>query len=265
MVFCAICGESMVVGPSKGGSGKVYINYRCDTKNCSRVKKGIRAKIIFEFLFDFLKYGLKLTEADYRRYYNSLSKLTTESRNRLLTERHSKEGQIKYIERQVKDISLGLAKPGLMDSVIKTNQEKITELETEKATLKLEIDDINSKLTDPEKDKLTLEQFLNLSKNAGKLLQNANVALQDAIVRQIFLNLTVDESKVTSYQLKEPFATLLKTRQQHSSRLLATNIELLSPLADSIIANWNCTTFNDTIVMHASQTQKENQNLPFIY
>lgn len=65
---------------------------------------------------------------------------------------------------------------------------------------------------------LSLEQFLNLSKNAAAIIKAANVVGKDAICRIIFLNLTVDDKKVLSYQLKEPFATLLKTRHQLPSR-----------------------------------------------
>jgi hypothetical protein len=73
-------------------------------------------------------------------------------------------------------------------------------------------------LTDPQQDKLTIEQFLNLSKNAAMIVKSADAIVKDKICRYIFLNFTVDEEKVLSYQAKEPFLTLLEQREVLSSR-----------------------------------------------
>ena len=69
-----------------------------------------------------------------------------------------------------------------------------------------------------EEDVLTIEEFLNLSKNAARVVKAADAVVKDTICRIIFLNFNVDEEKVVSYQLKEPFATLLKTRENHYGR-----------------------------------------------
>jgi len=59
---------------------------------------------------------------------------------------------------------------------------------------------------------MSLEQFANLSKNAVTTIQSADAVGKDMICRQIFENWIVDEENVASYQLKEPFTTLLKQR-----------------------------------------------------
>ncbi|GDX62461.1 hypothetical protein LBMAG33_7710 [Candidatus Levyibacteriota bacterium] len=81
-----------------------------------------------------------------------------------------------------------------------------------------EIADLEKLIRDPQADQLSIEQFLNLSKNASLIVQSADERVKDIICRQIFLNFTVDEQKVLSYQAKEPFATLIKQRQQRPSR-----------------------------------------------
>ncbi len=81
-----------------------------------------------------------------------------------------------------------------------------------------EIDELRERISNPEKEKLTLSQFLNLSKQAENKVKSGTEVQKDTICRIIFLNLTVDEEEVLSYQAKEPFATMLKTRQSTSSR-----------------------------------------------
>ncbi len=73
-------------------------------------------------------------------------------------------------------------------------------------------------LRDPEKDALTLEQFLNLSKNASAIVKAGNAVVKDTIVRYIFLNISAGVDEILSYQLKEPFDTLLKQRENLSGR-----------------------------------------------
>lgn len=92
------------------------------------------------------------------------------------------------------------------------------ELKAKEKELEQKIFELNETLKDPEKDKLTIEQFLNLSKNAATIVKSADAIVKDQICKMIFLNLIVDEENVLSYQAKEPFDTLLKYRQLPSSR-----------------------------------------------
>ena len=80
------------------------------------------------------------------------------------------------------------------------------------------IDELTTKLIDPEKIKLSLEQFLNLSKSAAMAVKSADAIKKDAICRIIFLNVDVGIDNVASYRLKPPFDTLMKTRQIPLSR-----------------------------------------------
>ncbi|MDE2588719.1 MAG: hypothetical protein KGL95_03520, partial [Patescibacteria group bacterium] len=95
---------------------------------------------------------------------------------------------------------------------------RIEELLDSKNTYEDEIEKIKKQLGDPEKEKVNVSQFLNLSKNAATVVKMAHVTIQDRICRYIFLNLFVDEEKVASYQAKEPFATLIELRQLRTSR-----------------------------------------------
>lgn len=217
MVFCSFCNESMRVAPSKGNTKK-YLYYRCDNKRCLRKKRSVRAKVIFDFIYQLLEGGLNLTEKEYHEYYDNLSKLTDENRQKIRAQLNTHQGVLKRVQGEAKERSLQILKLDPQSRIYRENAERVSELEDEEVELQKEIAKLEKQIRTPEDDKLTLEQFLNLSKNGGVIVQSADERIKDIICRRIFLNFFVDEEKVASYQLKEPFDTLLKQREFLSSR-----------------------------------------------
>lgn len=216
---CAVCGHNMVVAPSTSHvKTRRYLYGRCDNPECMRKKKSIRTKVVFDFIYEFFEKYFKLTEAEYRQYYERLDKLSGQRRIQLKTKIHSLQGSLRALEADIKERSLKIVDMGLKDKIFEVNKQKIIEEEAEKDELGKEIEALKEKLTDPEKDRLSLEQFLNLVNNADRAVKSGNAVQKDTIVRLVFLNLDVDEEKVASYRLKEPFATLLKTRNLPLSR-----------------------------------------------
>ncbi len=216
MLLCKYCNRNMYVGPSTGF--KRYLFARCDTKGCLRVKKSIRMKVIFEFIYKFLEEGLNFTEIEYVEYYNSIINQTKSQREKVEIDLFRKRGLMGVITSEVKEKSLSLTKQKFSDTVIKINEQRIAELESEKESLAQEILQLQKSLSDPEEAGLNVDEFLNLSKNAAAVVKAADSIVKDTICRIIFLNLKVDEYNVLSYQLKEPFDTLLKTREIVSGR-----------------------------------------------
>ena len=213
IVRCALCDHNMVVAPSTSHTkSKRYLYYRCDNSDCRRKKRSIRAKVVFDFIYQFLRDYFKLTEADYKLYYDRLDKLSGERRIAIKTTIHSLQGSLKALEEDIKTRSLNIVDMRLKGKPLEINEQKISEEEAEKEDIEKKIVELKAKLTDPEKDRLSLEQFLNLVKNADSIVKSADAIKKDTIIRLVFLNLNVDEEKVASYRLKEPFATLLKTR-----------------------------------------------------
>lgn len=207
----------MVVAPSKSHTGKKYLYYRCDNKDCVRKPRSIRAKVIFNFIYGLLEDGLNFTEAEYNEYYANLMAITDEEQQVTRTELHNKQGLLKHTKREITELSLNLAH--LPDGRAKEEAlNKVSDLENQEEELERQIVDLEKLIRDPQSDQLSVEQFLNLSKNASLIVQSADERIKDIICRQIFLNFTVNEQKVLSYQAKEPFATLLKQRQQRTGR-----------------------------------------------
>lgn len=219
MISCSHCGNHMYIGPSLSGNKKNLLLYaRCDTEGCERKKKSIRVNIPLNFIYDFLEEGLHFTENDYNSYYKNLKSINEIDLAAVRTKIHNKRGILKRVEAEVKEISLGLLRSNIPEIAKKQGSIRLEQLNKEIETLQIDLVALENQLRDPEKDNLTLEQFLNLSKNAAAIVKAADAPIKDAICRYIFLNITVDEEKVVSYQLKEPFATLAETRKLQTGR-----------------------------------------------
>lgn len=219
MIICSFCGSNMYIAPSTShDKNKRYLNARCGNKLCSRPKKSIRMIKVFESIYKFFANEFKFTEDDYNKYYDNILKTSGQKRQKLKIEIHSRQGILKRVQAELNERSLGIIKLTKDSEAWKINENKINELSGQKQEHEGKIKKLEEKVTKPEEDRLSLEDFLNLSRNAGKIIQSANAIVKDQICRLVFTNLTVDEEKVLSYQAKEPFATLLKQRELLSGR-----------------------------------------------
>lgn len=226
IIRCAFCGSNMVVGPStSGGKGKnVLLYYRCDNADCEWKKnkdikpRNLRGKEIMKFLYDFFANDFNLTEKDYQRYYEKLGKLNETRTVTLKTKIRSLQGSLTALNEDIKSRSLKIVDLSLKGKAKEVNEQKITEEEAEKEELEREITKLKAQVKDPEQEVLSLEQFLNLVKKAEDIIKYADNVKKDAIVRLIFLNLFVNNEKVTEYRLKPPFDTMLKSLKGRSSR-----------------------------------------------
>ena len=218
---CAFCGSNMRVAPSLSGSKDRehrLLYCRCDNELCTREKRSCRVRFITEFIDVILKDGLKLTEKEYQLYAEGMKQLTNEQHGRLERDIHSLQGKQRAGNLELNKRSLAIIDFDKNSPVYQVNLKQIEELKQEKEQLQQKIDELTAKLIDQEKVKLSLEQFLNLSKNAAMAVKSADAVKKDAICRIIFLNVDVGIDNVASYRLKPPFDTLLKTRQLLLSR-----------------------------------------------
>ena len=77
MVYCAACESTnhMQVGKNKTGSGTYVLTYRCDNPACTRKPKSLRAKHVFNSIYERLD-KLELTNEAYERYSKRLDTMT---------------------------------------------------------------------------------------------------------------------------------------------------------------------------------------------
>lgn len=218
LIICSECKRPRYIGPSTSHTGKRYLNARCGTKSCSMRNKSIRMIKIFDFMYSFLENGLNFSESEYKQYFENLTNIHDIQRQKLTIDLNSRRGYLKHISGEISDRSLNIIKLDKNSTAWSINERKIESLAQEVVKVKNMISELEDKINKPEVDRLTLEEFLNLSKNAGNIIQSANAGVKDLISRKIFLNLIVDNEKVLNYQLKEPFTALLKQRNMSPSR-----------------------------------------------
>lgn len=238
MVICKYCGGYMYAGASSGNTNK-YLYYRCGHEGCKRKKKSIRGKVILDFIYNFFSKDFKLSKSDYIKYRDKFTKLADERRVKLRVQKNQKLGQIKAVKQEIKDRALNIGAIKTSDTTRQINENRIQELTEIQDQLEKDIKKIKKLITKPDDDMLSLQQFLNLAKNADEIVKKADAVQKDAICRLVFLNFTVDEEKVLSYRLKEPFKTMLKTRVVSSGRVKATDIELYRTLVDHLVTRWD--------------------------
>lgn len=211
MVTCSICGNHMYAGAVQGHVYK-YLTYRCDNKYCKRVKKSIRGKVIFDFIYELLEKGLSFGEKEYKQYLSAMKGLSGSRLEKAEREIHSKEARLKVVEREAIDTAIKMLNFAKDSPVIEIYEKRVADLKSEGTLLKADLVELKKSLPNPEEEVLTYENFLNLCRKAGTAIQTKDPVIKDAICRLLFLNFSVDESKVLSYQAKPAFEELLKTR-----------------------------------------------------
>lgn len=218
MVKCSFCERSMSPGASKSRAGTRYLYYRCTNHDCKRTKKSVRAKVVFDYIYQLLEGGVELTEKDYQYYYEQLTSQADAERLALKTDINSKEAALKATKRRSKSIGLKIIDYKQDSLVWKVNNDQMLKLEADTKDLEAQIAELRERETDPAQELLSIEQFLNLAKKAGSKVKAANEVGKDKICRLIFLNLVVDDEKVVSYQMTKAFSKLEKAQSVLNGR-----------------------------------------------
>lgn len=218
MVFCGVCKSDkwMIVGKNKpGGSTHLVLTYRCDNKNCTRYPKSVRAKYVFEAIYELLD-KLKLSDEAYERYSRRIDTFTDEKVIKIKNEISSKRGAYAHKKKELDELSLGLSKISRSSPAYEINENKINQLAIEVLELDEAVEKLNEKIANPSKIKLTKEQFLNLVKSAPDKIRAGSAVEKDRVARILFLNLTLDNEKRLSVIWKEPFASLVRAIEMSS-------------------------------------------------
>jgi DNA invertase Pin-like site-specific DNA recombinase len=225
IVKCSYCNSTMYVGPSRSRGGNRYLYYRCSNKGCTRDKKSIRAKIIFDYIYDFLEKGLNFTEKEYNKFYADIEKMHENRLDKFKIELHSRQSSLSNVTKKIRDIAEKLIDIDKTSVVWTVNSEKILKLQEEEENQKNEIKKLQEKISKNEVIRISLDEFLNTSKNASLIVKRGNAVQKDIICRNIFLNIFVGVDEIVSVKLKEPFNTLLKERVVNLNRVIHKYIE----------------------------------------
>ena len=88
-------------------------------------------------------------------------------------------------------------------------KQRIDARQIETSNLDDGLTEINQKIVDPSKLKLTAENFLNPLNSLDLQMRAADMLQMDLLARKIFLKLKIDQQKTFLYRYKEPFQTLI--------------------------------------------------------
>jgi site-specific DNA recombinase len=218
MVFCGVCNSDswMLAGKNKPGGSKHHVlSYRCDTPNCSRKPKSVRAHYLLDAMYELLD-KVQLSDEAYERYSARIDSFTDKKIIDIKTKIASKRGALAHKNKELDDLSLGLGNISRSSPAYEITDNRITTLAFEIQELDEEVSKLGIKIANPNKIKLTKEQFLNLVKLAPDKMRAGSAIEKDRVARILFLNLTIDNEKRLSVIWKEPFASLVRAIEMSS-------------------------------------------------
>lgn len=209
MVICSYCKRAMASGittkinKTKGTTGIYY--YRCETKGCERPKKSIRARVVMNFVFDFLEKHLFATCSNYDRFCRTVEVESVQHREEL-------EARLKSLQRAKTENEKTMQR--VKDLLMKNDDTLTAHFKGDMAKVKAEDDAIKKTITETEeliaKSKeapMTYEMFLELFRSAAITLKNNDdLSYRDQTIRLMFSNFVVDNEKVADFGLLQPFS-----------------------------------------------------------
>lgn len=209
IVLCGKCGDTLTAGvtPKKGKDGKVtrYFYYRCDNRQCESYGKSTRAKEIINWVIEFLQAHPFTSKSIYKRYSQEMLKVIEQKESEcahLLKSLAQQKTQAETRLEKTKDLLLGETDPTIKEVFkkdLKKIENKLHELVQSIAQAKEQKAKIQSSI-------LAYSDFIELFKNlAHTVKKTASMQDLDFIIRQIFLNFTLEGKKVAHYTLNSPF------------------------------------------------------------
>jgi len=216
MVICGSCGEYLDTGltskKKKSGEKYYYYYFRCENDGCKMNNKSVRAKVILDFIFNYLKNKPFSNETSYKNYKEEME-TTIEQRS---------------IEAKSKLLSLKIQKTKLEEKFIKTKeflvnnpdeqtkQNYMGDLEKIKEDIKiieLSIDKYKQIVEHGNTLILTYENFLELLEKMPIIMAHSkNLPELDYMVKKVFSNFKVKNNKVVEYTLNKPFDVLATSK-----------------------------------------------------
>ena len=207
-VICNACGATTQAGISKGNT-RDYYYFRCETDGCEREDKGTRAKVIVNFVKDFLSRKPFTSKEAYSSYKQEIVRIQHQGLSQL-------NSQIASAKSRTGSLTDDIA-------MIKSNLSKETDEEVkkvQKAELKLKdkqlldcrtlLAELLSKKTKVSKSPITFEEFTAIMEALPDKLDKVQSTTElNAHISKIFLNFSVDTKNVVNYTLNEPFSGLI--------------------------------------------------------
>lgn len=214
-VICGHCGNNMYVAIGPKNRGRKFY-YRCDYEKCGfrnkskeRFRHHIRAKVIVDFVIEFLRKNDLATREIYDHYVDDAKKVQKEKLHFLKHEKKSLIEKQKRLDNKIKKI-----KEYLLDADEDLKEDYENDLKLAKTQLK-ETQALSKKIDEKiEENKVSLLTFSKFTEQVRKIPDEIEktkiLKRKDYLIQKIFSNITTKDKKVASYQLNEPFSTFEK-------------------------------------------------------
>lgn len=212
-VFCDKCGMSKTAGITpkknkKGDETKRYFYYRCDTEDCPRRGKSTRAKVVIDYVCNYLSQKPFSSESSYKHYVEEMERVSAQRTIDAKRNLRALQSELVRLEEKIDRTKAILG--GNEDESVKElfradlqpTQEKIKEVEARIAKLQTFINAGKESI-------VSYSEFLELMEKMPKIIRGMkNMKELDYIIRKIFLNFTVDLENVVKSTLNSPFDVL---------------------------------------------------------
>ncbi|HRN70675.1 MAG TPA: recombinase family protein [Candidatus Woesebacteria bacterium] len=229
IVFCGHCGEEMTAtAPTKLTSVRKvnYFYFRCDTPGCKitlnksrKVKQNVRGKVILDFVDQFLKNNKIPYKKAYKHYVEEMKIVSENENKKLENARKSLQANLTNTADRIKTIKK-LMENSLDDiEVLNSFKKDLKEKEHKLKNLQKGLNEIKKAKLEGSKVVLTYKEFVELYNNLPITIEKTKaIQDKDKIIRKLFLNFTLKNKKVASYQLNQPFEEFYNMAVVSSSR-----------------------------------------------
>lgn len=220
MVICAECGELMTAGistkPKREGKPS-YFYYRCVTDDCPKYNKSIRARVIIEFIRNFLEKRPFSTQESYEHYVEEMKNVAKErfSQNKALSATlQAKKEKVLSRQNQIKETLLINSDEGTRDIF----KDDISKINTQLAELEAQILETSSYLEKNKVTVLTYSDFIKLMEYMPTYIGKIeNMKELDYIIQKMFLNFSIKDKNVANHTLNHPFDLLETSKVLHGA------------------------------------------------
>lgn len=207
-VYCSHCDGLMQAGISTGKTKKYYY-FRCQTVGCERYNKNTRAKVVIDFVLNYLEKKPFASKKAYESYRQEIITI----QNRGLSELNSQIASIKkknsLIADDIATIKNRLAKE--VDTETKEIQkQELKRLEKELFASRTLLEELLSKKDKVNKAPLTFKEFIGVMEDLpAKIKKVQSTSGKHELIAPVFLNFFVSAKNVEKYGLKSPFNKLV--------------------------------------------------------
>ena len=237
-VFCAECEEPCSTGitPKRDKRGLTnYFYYRCETEGCKRYGKSTRAKVVINYVNEFLAQKPFSSKVAYEHYASEMKIVEAErgkERRALLNTLLGKEKALGTKLTRFREFLADEKDPTLAEGF----RGDLLKAEADHKQAEADIKKLKAVIEAEKSAILLMPDFLeHMEKIAQIIATTKNMAELDFCIKKMFSNFFVDQKNVVFATLSEPFSRLVDPK-------VALGADTGNRTPISTLARWRSTT-----------------------